>query len=38
MARYVIISKWKNEAELDQHFKTPHVKEFGESDIIYVPE
>ena len=31
MWRYVIISKWKNEAELDQHFKTAHVKEFGEA-------
>ena len=30
-ARYVIISKWKNEAELDLHFKTAHVKEFGEN-------
>ena len=29
--RYVVISKWKDERELDLHFKTAHVKEFGEA-------
>ena len=27
--RFVVISKWTNEAALEQHMMTEHVKQFG---------
>jgi hypothetical protein len=31
LSRFVIISKWKDQTALDQHFKTPHIKAFSKA-------